>query len=83
MDFNEYALEIMVKDRLHRARLDAAVYRLLATNRVPAPRVPLRVSLGLTLIRLGRWVRGADCCSGVVGGYCSGVVGARRGPQVG
>ena len=83
MDFNEYALEIMVKDRLHRARLDAAVYRLLATNGVPAPRVPLRLSLGLALIRLGRWVRGADCCSGVAGDCCSGVVGARLRPQVG
>ena len=79
MDFNEYALEIMVKDRLHRARLDAAVYRLLATNGVPAPRVPLRLSLGLALIRLGRWVRGA----GPRAVCCSGVVGARLGPQVG
>ena len=82
MDINTYALEILAEDRLHRARAEAAVQALLRNGRARLERAPLRVSLGLALISLGRWVRGADCCSGVGGGCCSGVVGARLGPRV-
>ena len=60
MDFNIYTLEIVAQDRLHRARADAAVYRLVEMPGARTPRVPLRVSLGLALISLGRWLRGAD-----------------------
>lgn len=60
MDINTYALEILAADRLHRARAEAAVNVLLATRGARAPRVPVRVSLGLALISLGRWVRGAE-----------------------
>ncbi|MBI4172873.1 MAG: hypothetical protein HY511_08920 [Actinobacteria bacterium] len=74
MDINTYALEILVEDRLARARSEAAVQALLGNGGARPPRVPVRVSLGLALIGLGRWLRGAGCCSGVVGG--------RLGPQV-
>jgi hypothetical protein len=73
MDFNIYALEIVARDRLDRARAEAAVHRLLENNEARAPRPRLRVSLGLALISLGRWLRG---------GCCSGVVGARLGRRV-
>jgi len=55
MDMNAYALELMVDERLRQARHDAAAYALAARARRP-PR-PFRVSLGLLLIGLGRWLR--------------------------
>ena len=44
--------------------------------------LPVRVSLGLALIGLGRWLRGDYCCSGLLGDCCSGVLGGRLGPRV-
>ena len=55
MDMNAYALERMVDERLRQARQAAAAYALAARARRP-PR-PFRVSLGLLLIGLGRWLR--------------------------
>jgi hypothetical protein len=55
MDMNAYALEVMVDERLRRARQAAAAYALAARAR--RPRRPFRVSLGLLLIDLGRWLR--------------------------
>src|SRR5438046_1158593 len=55
MDMNAYALEVMVDERLRQARQAAAAYALAARARRP-PR-PFRVSLGLLLIGLGRWLR--------------------------
>jgi hypothetical protein len=81
MDINTYALEILVEDRLARARAEAAVQALLGKGGARPPRVPVRVSLGLALISLGRWVRGNDC-DGVRSDCCSGVLGGRRGPRV-
>lgn len=59
MDINIYALEILAEDRLARARAEAAVQALLRKGGARPPRVPARVSLGLALISLGRWLRGA------------------------
>ncbi len=86
MDINTYALEILVEDRLARARAEAAVHALLTNGAVRAPRVPVRVNLGLALIGLGRWLRGAGpgtvCRRGVRGACWSGVRGDRLGPRV-
>jgi hypothetical protein len=51
MDFNDYALEVYVRDRLAAARA-AAVRRAL----LPARRGRLRVEVGAALIALGRWL---------------------------
>jgi len=82
MDINTYALEILVQDRLARARAEAAVQALLGKGGPRPPRVPVRVSLGLALIGLGRRLRGDYCCSGLLGDCCSGVLGGRLGPRV-
>ncbi len=73
MDMNTYALEIMARDRLDRARAEAARHALSKTSGARPPRSRARVSLGLLLISLGRWLRGDDCRQ---------VVGARRGPKM-
>lgn len=59
MDINLYALEIVARDRLDRARARAAAHRLLTSDGARALRRTLRVSLGLALIALGRRLRGA------------------------
>jgi hypothetical protein len=66
MDMNLYALEVAVQDKLARLRAEAALHALVTRHRPPSLRPGLRVSLGLALIRLGRWVRGV-CGRGVVG----------------
>jgi hypothetical protein len=53
---NLYALEILVGERLTRAR-DAARRRDLAA-RATTP-APLRVRVGIGLVALGAWLRGA------------------------
>ena len=53
MDFNEYALEQLVRDRLHALREASARRRL-------TPAAPIRLSVreraGHALIRVGRWL---------------------------
>jgi hypothetical protein len=56
MDSNAYALEIMVRDRLTLARVDARRRELVARARAARP--GLRVRLGGGLIALGVWLRG-------------------------
>ena len=53
---NVYLAEQIAKDRLREARNMATVARLMGDTR-PAP-APLRVTLGLALIRLGRSLAG-------------------------
>ena len=53
---NVYLAEQISKDRLREARDLAAVARLMGSTR-PAPE-PLRVTIGLALIRLGRLLAG-------------------------
>ena len=53
---NYYLAEQIAKDRLNEAREMAARARLLGSDR-PAPE-PLRVALGLALIRVGRSLAG-------------------------
>lgn len=79
MDINTYALEILAKDRLARARAEAAAHRRLASGEARALRVPARVSLGLALIGLGRWLRRAEPRAA----HGRGVAGGRLGLQMG
>lgn len=60
MDLNPYALELLARDRLARARAEAAVYALMRRQKVPTLRKRMRGRLGRALIGLGRWVRGAE-----------------------
>lgn len=53
MDFNEYALEALVRDRLEALRV-AATRRRLALP--PRPVTPLRAHIGHALIRAGQWL---------------------------
>jgi hypothetical protein len=53
---NVYLAEQIAKDRLNEARAMARVARLMGATR-PAPE-PLRVTLGLALIRLGHSLAG-------------------------
>ena len=56
MDLNLYALDVLSRDRLAALRADAEVHaHLRATARA---RRPLRVSVGLALIRVGTWALG-------------------------
>jgi len=55
MDMNEYLIEKMVGERISDMRTAAVRWNLSA---VRAPRRPLRVRLGLALIRLGHWAVG-------------------------
>ena len=54
MDMNEYLIEKMVGERI--SDMQTAAVRWNAAAR--APRRPLRVRLGLALIRLGHWALG-------------------------
>jgi hypothetical protein len=56
MDMNEYALEVLARDRL--AELRAASDRVCWARATMAPSRPVRVALGEALIRLGRRVQG-------------------------
>ena len=57
MDMNSYVVEALSRDRLAELRAGAARHRQLL---VAAPvRRPLRVVLGLVLIRLGTWTLGS------------------------
>ena len=53
---NYYLAEQIAKDRMHEARAIAAQARLMGSA-TPAPD-PLRVALGLALIRVGRALAG-------------------------
>ena len=53
---NVYLLEQLVKDRLAEARVRAAWHAL--HHPVPPARRPVRVALGLALIRAGQWIAG-------------------------
>jgi len=60
MDLNPYALELIVQDKLARLRAEAARHALATRRESPTRRLRLRARVGLALMRLGRWVRGAD-----------------------
>ena len=60
MDWSPYLLELLARDRLARARAEAAVHALIARQKVPTLRKSMRVRLGRALIGLGRWVRGPE-----------------------
>ncbi|MCI0369795.1 MAG: hypothetical protein L0214_00070 [candidate division NC10 bacterium] len=51
---NEHFLHLLVKERLAEARAFAAKRRLARSLR--RPRLPIRVRLGLILLRVGRWL---------------------------
>ena len=59
MDLNLYALELVVRDKLARLRAEAALHALVTRRTAPPPRPSPRERVGLVLIGLGRWVRGA------------------------
>ena len=56
MDMNEYLIGKMVGLRL--SELHAAAAQADLARRAVPPRPPVRVALGLALIRLGRWTLG-------------------------
>ena len=56
MDFSEYAVELLVRQRLAEARALAARAALL--DSVRPPRRKLRVAVGLALIRIGQGLIG-------------------------
>jgi hypothetical protein len=56
MDMNEYALEVLVRDRLAELRAEGERSNRLRAAR-PASR-PLRIALGHALIRMGYHLRG-------------------------
>jgi len=60
MDLNPYLLELIVRDKLTRLRAEAALHALVTRWTAPPPRPSPRVRVGLALIGLGRWVRGAE-----------------------
>jgi hypothetical protein len=63
MDNNLYALQILVEERLDRARAEARRLDLLARARTP--RRPVRVRAGAALIGLGEWLRGAPALAAI------------------
>lgn len=54
MDINEYAMEVLVRERLSTLR---AAARQRVRSAPPAPRRGLRVRLGGALVRAGEWLR--------------------------
>jgi hypothetical protein len=58
MDMNDYVMNTIVRQRLDDIRADAR--RAVLAAALTPPRQPLRVTLGLTLVRLGRWLLGAE-----------------------
>ena len=55
MCLDEYATSLIVADRLKELRVDAERARVVLDMRRP-----LRVSIGRSLIRLGRWLTAAE-----------------------
>jgi len=55
MDMNVYFAEWLIKERLAEARAAGARDALLHAHR--APRQPMRIALGLALIRLGQRIQ--------------------------
>jgi len=55
MDMNVYVAEWLVKERIAEARAAGARSALLDAHRPPRP--PMRVALGLALIRLGQRIQ--------------------------
>lgn len=55
MPVNEYALDLLVRERLGEARLAASRLRLAVRGRPRRSRV--RRTLGTWLVRLGAWLR--------------------------
>jgi hypothetical protein len=58
MELNAYALEAMTRQRLEELRAYAEQHELVRA--LARPRRPLRVALGLVLIRVGTWTLGRD-----------------------
>jgi hypothetical protein len=54
MDFNEYTMSVLIKQR--HADLLAAARREALLRSLSPPRRPLRAALGTALIRLGAWL---------------------------
>ena len=55
-ELNEYHADFLARDRLAEARAAAAHHALVRALRRPRP---LRLVVGLALIRAGRWLAGA------------------------
>jgi len=58
MDMNDYLIDTLVRQRLDDIRADAR--RAVLAAALAPPRQPLRVTLGVALMRLGRWVLGDE-----------------------
>ena len=56
MDMNLYALELMAHQQIAERHAGAALYELARAG--TTPRRPLRIAVGLALIRLGTWTLG-------------------------
>ena len=56
MDMNGYALEIIARQQIAERHAGAALYEL--ARAAAPPRRPLRIAIGLALIRLGTWALG-------------------------
>ena len=56
MDMNGYALELMVRQQIAERHAGAASYEM--ARAATTPRRPLRIAVGLALIRLGTWTLG-------------------------
>jgi hypothetical protein len=56
MDMNGYVLELMVRQQI--AERHAGAARLEMLRSAAPPRRPLRIVIGLALIRLGTWTLG-------------------------
>jgi len=57
MDMNLYALEVMARQQIAERHAGAALYEL--ARAATTPRRPLRIAVGLALIRLGTWALGS------------------------
>jgi hypothetical protein len=56
MDMNSYAIEVLARYQLQERHASAA--RFHRARAAAGPRRPLRVALGLALIRVGTWALG-------------------------
>lgn len=56
MDVNSYVIEMIARQQLAELRADAE--RQVQVRAAAGPARPLRVTLGLTLIRVGTWALG-------------------------
>jgi len=57
MELNAYFVELLVRERLAQARAFAERRALIDALR--PPRRPVRMNLGLALIRIGHWILGS------------------------